>query len=211
LTDEKTRSVTPAGWETIVPYFNHSELSHVNKLAQQAGIVGMAGLPFPEAEPLMMDNGERFFSEYLSWLKEKKPAISPDDLCLCCSCTGTEIQATRPVDWPRFRLDGPSNVLVAEEEQQQQTQQQETPQNKTNVICPLPTNPFLINMTPSPGWFMVPSAPVMWINPYMMPHTNWNHCCRKHKECCSQLDRRGRPPHDDGCRFKARNNSNIIK
>jgi len=52
LTDENTRAVTPAGWETTLPYFNNSELQWVNRSAQQAGIVGATKLPFPNAEIL---------------------------------------------------------------------------------------------------------------------------------------------------------------
>ena len=39
LTDENTlRSKTPTGWETVVSYFNHSELSYTNDLAMAAGV-----------------------------------------------------------------------------------------------------------------------------------------------------------------------------
>jgi len=38
LTDENTRALTPAGWETVPDCFNHSELDHVNKIVRSAGI-----------------------------------------------------------------------------------------------------------------------------------------------------------------------------
>jgi len=172
MTDENTRTVTPAGWETIPPHYNHSELEHVNKLAQQAGIVGMTRLPFPEVEPLLMDNGERFFSEYLSWMKEENPQQSPDDLCLCSTCTGTETNEQTMKERPeRFRVDGPSNVLA---EQQQQTRlQHEGTQNKiTNVVSPPGAMPIPAYAHQSPGqWFTVQSPPMLWINPY-----TWYRC-----------------------------------
>jgi len=123
MTDANTRAVTPAGWETVLPYFNHLELQHTNKLAQQCGILSATKLPFPEAETLLPDNGERFFSAYLTWLKNKKPQQGPDDLCLCSACTGTENieqEASNPPS-ERFRLDGPSNVVAQQQEQQQIT------------------------------------------------------------------------------------------
>jgi len=49
----------PAGFESVVPYFNHSELWHVNEIAATAG----CDIPFPHAEVLPEDNGERFFSD----------------------------------------------------------------------------------------------------------------------------------------------------
>ena len=58
MTLEKTkRSAIPATWEKIVPYWNHSELTYVNKLATAVGCPP----PFPKAETLNNDTGERFF------------------------------------------------------------------------------------------------------------------------------------------------------
>jgi hypothetical protein len=53
--DDKTlleRSKTPAGWETVVSYFNHTELNYVNELALSAG-VGKDNLPFQNVECLV--------------------------------------------------------------------------------------------------------------------------------------------------------------
>ena len=46
-----------AAWEKVVPYFNHSELWHINNMAESLGCKH----PFPDAETLVPDNGERFF------------------------------------------------------------------------------------------------------------------------------------------------------
>jgi len=131
---------------------------------------------------------------------------------LCSTCTGTETNEQTMKERPeRFRVDGPSNVLA---EQQQQTRlQHEGTQNKiTNVVSPPGAMPIPAYAHQSPGqWFTVQSPPMLWINPYMVPMPNWNHCCRKHQQYCSRLDRRGRPPHDDGCPFKIRNTNSILK
>jgi len=88
LTDENTRALTPSGWETVPDYFNHSELDYVNKLARSAGIQSDQE-PFKFVEPLPFDNGERFFSEHLAWLKDTKPKNDENDMCLCHRCCGT--------------------------------------------------------------------------------------------------------------------------
>ena len=68
MTDENTtRSVTPAGWETAVDHFNHSELECINELAR---MTGASTIPFRNTEPLPPDKGERFFSEHLAWIRE---------------------------------------------------------------------------------------------------------------------------------------------
>jgi len=186
LIDENTRQKIPAAWETVVSFFNHSELWYVNDLATAAGVTAM---PFPNAEQLQPDNGERFFSEYLKWLKDEQPKNDADDLCLCCTCTGK----TRPADTPTtstttinpIKLTGPSNVMA--------------------------TTQFAAAPAPQPFYAPTP-LPVVWINPYMVPFNNWNHwnyCCRKYREHCCRTDRRGRPPHDNGCRFKIKTISNV--
>jgi len=46
LTDENTGKKMSATWETVVSYFNHSELTHINTLAAAAGL----DTPFPNAD-----------------------------------------------------------------------------------------------------------------------------------------------------------------
>jgi len=208
MTDANTGAVTPAGWETVLPCFNHSKLQHAINLAQQCGMISATKLPFLEAETLLPDNDERFFSAYLAWLKNKKSQQGLDDSCLCSACTGTENieQEASNSNSPSesFRLDGPSNVIAQQQEKQQRTHVVSPP---GNWQPPLPTHAC---QSPSPR-FAVPSAPMMWINPHMVPHLNWNHCCRKHKEHCGRMDGRGRPPHDDRCPFEVRNSNNTTK
>ena len=86
LTDENTqRSKIPAAFEAVVPFFNHTELRHINQLAIDAG-VSNGCVPFTNVEPLPPDNGERFFSEYLSWMRKAKPTYDENDQCRCEYC-----------------------------------------------------------------------------------------------------------------------------
>jgi len=62
------RRKVPAMFETMVPFFNHTELHCVNQLAISAG-ASPQNVPFQRLETLPPDNGERFFSECLTWLR----------------------------------------------------------------------------------------------------------------------------------------------
>jgi len=89
LTDEKTsrvlRSKIPAAFEDIVSFFDHTELHYVNQIALDAGTT-QSLLPFQKLETLPKDSGERFFSEYLTWMKQAKPKCDINDHCMCSSC-----------------------------------------------------------------------------------------------------------------------------
>jgi hypothetical protein len=80
------RRKMPAPWETVVPYFNHSELHWVNQLARKTGV---QKVPFVSVKALPEDNGERFFSEYLQWMKVATPKFDAQDQCLCLQCEAT--------------------------------------------------------------------------------------------------------------------------
>ena len=84
------RKKIPAGWDKAVPYFNHSELWHINMLAAAVN----CSYPFPNAEILPPDNGERFFSEYLTdtipTLKNYRHGEMDECLCHGCTTTTTE-------------------------------------------------------------------------------------------------------------------------
>jgi len=97
LTPENTaeRSKIPAAFETIVAFFNHSELNHINQIALAAG-VSQRDLPFKKVESLPADNGERFFFEYLVWMKDTNPSNDMHGRCLCKLC-GTAPGATAPL------------------------------------------------------------------------------------------------------------------
>jgi len=71
LTLENTteRIKIPAACESVLPFFNHTELAHINKIATDAGMP-IDDVPFKNVEPLPPDNGERFFSEYITHMKE---------------------------------------------------------------------------------------------------------------------------------------------
>jgi len=91
MTDAEARKKTPVGWDQVVPCFKHSELWCVNNMAASVG----CALPFPQAEVLPPDNGERFFSEYLtvtlpSLKGNKKPGELGECLCDCCSATSRD-------------------------------------------------------------------------------------------------------------------------
>jgi len=178
-TDEKTRRKTPAAWETVARHFNHSELKWINTLAISAGV---NNVPFPDAEPLSKDNGERFFSEHLLWLKNHKPKCDADDMCLCFACAGTQPPAAETISLPQKNTMreaiGPSNVTT--------------------------TAPPAAPQQLQPTMWFPPPLPVMWINPCVIPfsHQDWTICCQKHRECCCRMDRRGRPPHSNSCPLK---------
>jgi len=201
LTDENTRALTPAGWETIPDHFNHSELDYVNKLARSAGITQE---PFPNLETLQPDNGEKFFSRYLSWLQETRPSISNTDMCLCsmCSVPTPQIQTqtnviTQTNAVEKTVANEPTNVTDAT------TTTQPTPQTPAATAPNVQNDVTRNGAHQSSNWFTAPTQP-LWLNLYFVPWPNWNHCCQKYKECCFRLDRRGRPPHDNGCHFEAK-------
>ena len=86
LTPENTaRKKIPAACESVVCFFNHSELAYINSIAIQAG-ASKDNLPFPSLETLPPDNGERFFSECLDWMKTTKPRNDDLGRCLCTDC-----------------------------------------------------------------------------------------------------------------------------
>ena len=81
--DDKSAPVT---WQKEVSLKNHSKLAYINKLAKEAGA---DDLPFEWVKPLLEDNGERFFSEYLKQRKEIQEQYTKhpdDDQCPCSKC-----------------------------------------------------------------------------------------------------------------------------
>lgn len=206
------RKKIPSSWETVLGYFNHTELQHINRLANAAGVTQV---PFDNTETLQPDNGERFFSEYLSWMKDTKSKTDLNDMCLCTSCQpiNKEItQETRAACMPTPRIDaidaGPSNVSNVA-----------PPPRETAAATTATPTVQIVAQHQMQAWaptFMAPPLP-MWINPYMAPPVaacqHWQMCCRKHSEYCMREDRRGRPPHNIRCRFRrlAVKDNNSIK
>jgi len=137
---------------------------------------------------------------------------SERDLCLCSTCCSsttatttrtvtTTTVTTAAIDEPIQETpatDGPSNVPPRDDT---------TQQRMTNATIPTATTPHYNFAAP---WFpVVPPAPMTWTNPHVLPRLNWNLCCQKCRECCGRFDRRGRPPHDNGCHFKVKNKSSV--
>lgn len=85
VSEVSQRKKIPAGWEKVVPHFNHSELWHVNTMAKDVG----CDLPFPKAEVLPDDNGERFFSEHMTITMPSLKGIKHGEFgqCLCALCS----------------------------------------------------------------------------------------------------------------------------
>ena len=88
-----SRRKIPAAWEKVLPYFNHSELQYINQLAKQ---LGLQDVPFPMAEVLPEDNGERFFSEYMAVLKNVC-RFDGSGVCVCQRCKGKATRSIPPV------------------------------------------------------------------------------------------------------------------
>ena len=90
-----SRKKIPAAYESVVAFFNHSEIVHVNRVAAAAGMPTHK-LPFQNIETLPPDNGERFFSEYVVWLNNTKTQYYPQSRCLCGVCYPLPMTTGRP-------------------------------------------------------------------------------------------------------------------
>ena len=186
------RAKIPAAWETVVPFSNHTELAYINSLATEAGHSN--AVPFPNAEPLLEDNGERFFSEYLTWLKETKPKQDENDMCLCLVCQPSSTASPPPIP--------------------QQKKPPPTIYNNNNHIAPPSNVPALgtaivrAAQRPPPVPPMPPPFP--WINPYLLPPAGWGFCCLPYRSYSLREDRRGCPPHDRRCPNRRKKSSSAI-
>lgn len=104
------RKKIPAAFESIISFFNHLELEYVNRMAINAGI-SLDDIPFRWVEPLPPDNGERFSSEYLTWMRATKPQYDlQQSQCLCKLC-GT---ATKIVPQQHRQKEQPMEPMVRE-------------------------------------------------------------------------------------------------
>ena len=87
LNSQQRNKNMPAAWEGVVSHWNHCELAFINKLAVRCG----AKKPFDYVEDLPDDNGERFFSEYLSIqteIQQQWPLqFFHNDHCPCNGCS----------------------------------------------------------------------------------------------------------------------------
>jgi hypothetical protein len=210
-TSIEERRKMPSAWETVPPYHNHTELSWINEMAKQVG-VPPDKLPFPKAEPLSQDTGERFFSEYLDWIQKTKPQVDADDRCLCHLCEGgnsqpfkeSSVEASEVAfvdtskDWREDTVEistEATNTLTAT-----------TPNTQTNNLPP-PQQQYPSQPMPVP-YFVAPPYPPWFVSPTVMPQ---RYCCNRYRQWLNQPKRRGRPPHEWNCIVKLTIKSNKNK
>jgi len=88
LLDPEYRKNIQAGWDRVVPCFNHSELWHINRMAHAVD----CSHPFPHAEVLPEDNGKRFFSEHLTVTIPSLQNARHGEFgeCVCNDCRGNK-------------------------------------------------------------------------------------------------------------------------
>ncbi len=133
----------PSHWETVVSYFNHCELKHINALAVELGLEP----PFDYVEDLPDDTHERFFSEYLDILKEirhKFPIQQQDTRCCICDRCSNDPEQERPnptataVAHPMETQQQPNSATTANSSDQPQLSQptQATPQTNMQNVAP---------------------------------------------------------------------------
>ena len=188
------RKRMPSGYDKIPPYFNHSELWYINNMAAAVGIKA----PFPYAERLPNDTGERFFSEYLTVNKPTMQKYNELDFCLCSLCTVLSVNLQKPA----AALPNVSKPNVASLSTTIPSQSMPST-NHTNTNTSMPS----ITMPPPPPplpWYqpilpqLPPQPPMLPLPFYFLPQSvEPVHCCRRYASWCTR--RLGRPPHDDWC------------
>jgi len=202
------RSETPASWEKIVPFWNHAELGYINTLAVEVNCLP----PFPKAERLPKDTGERFFSEYIKGVNPSKERYNGDNFwcSICRKIIGKTKQppaspvATTNSEQPTASLPAavhqPNNVDVV-------VNNNTTVERVETVPAPTPTP----TPTPTPQIFSqlfqcqqfqpwMPMLPMFYVPPLVA-------CCGKYMVWLTT--RKGRPPHERHCgsRTSSRTNS----
>ena len=203
LENPSERSRMPAAWERVVPHWNHSELMFINQMAVELG--GTA--PFPRAEPLPPDNGERFFSECMTTVNPMHQQHGNlHDECLCAICTkiytdkhGDTTHLDKPPAGPAIG-DHIAHKPAAVHQQQAHAV---VPTNRTaSMPTPQPT--------PQPTFCQQPfwQMPILPMPFFFMPPPPAA-CCAK---CCNwkTSKRKGRPPHDHHCRNRGTSNFKCI-
>ncbi|CAJ1917928.1 unnamed protein product [Cylindrotheca closterium] len=82
--DPKLRKKIPTAFHRAPHYTNHLRLAFINNLAKEAGIIGNV---HSRVEELPADNGERFFSEYLTQqLARESSGVLYDEKTKRCKC-----------------------------------------------------------------------------------------------------------------------------
>jgi len=85
------RQKIPGAFESVLSYFNHTELEYINQLAIDAGM-SPNNVPFRTIQKLPQDTRERFFSECLDWKRATNPRNNLPGQCLCQICTTTTME-----------------------------------------------------------------------------------------------------------------------
>jgi len=197
LQNPDMRRVIPGAWDRVLPHFNHAELCHINKIAADVN----CGLPFPNAETLPVDNGERFFSEHLKSVKPLSMKYNNMDECLCASCaiTITDIANCEPTVPVPNQLHMP---LAQTEKATAIVAQQKSPPTEPTPPAPVPmaiSTPPVANW--QGNWLPIQSMPMPM---YYAPSAA---CCGRYWQW--QRHRKGRPPHDLHCQTRTTSSSAV--
>jgi len=207
---KEDRKKIPAAWEKVVPFFNHTELSFVNDMAKSVG----CKIPFPHAEALVPDNGERFFSLYITSTLPSIKSIKqgPVGECLCKSCTAITT-TTSPQEPTLTTKKPPNNESVNNNKRQEAAAVSVTPPAMTNrrkipinrqtrqpTQCAVAKSPNYIQPMPpayqQAFWYTPQFIPLQYQLPFYANPIQ-TACCGKYAEWMNR--RQGRPPHHPLC------------
>jgi hypothetical protein len=191
----------PVSWERVLPFSNHSKLQYINQMAMVVG--GAAVVPFPNAEILPKDNGERFFGEYLVQQKAMVQKYDANDRCCCIACytaiamtpgppAGNSNNARQVTTMTRTTVNTTTiaNTQNGNSNHRQQSRQRVTTTTitETRRAPAQPVQPVQPPILPAPMFFMpqmLRPAPQL---PCCLPYWQW---------LCSRTA--GRPPHHPLC------------
>ena len=149
------KRTTPAHFEDIPPFSDHSLLSFINSEARRCGLPDL----FSNVTPINPDNGEVFLAKYFEEQMVRNRTTGQDSItsmCLCADCSGSD-EVIR-------------NVPSKNDEEQQQEQQNSLvlvnqDQNSPVPIQPQNLIPFL-NFNPTfyntPRMVMPPTIDALW-------------------------------------------------
>ena len=205
------RKKMPAGWEKVVPFYNQTELWYVNNAAQKVG----CPLPFPAAEQLQPDNGERFFSQHMETLKQIGSSRGENDECLCDLCNNATTAASSMQQPPQKENATAPTTVVAHppppttttnpnRAERCTTPTAKAPQQRiakpdahrrvgAPAVTPQPPLPPTFPMIAPQPFVHHPPLHFYCVSPVTLPPV----CCSKYKEWLN--NRVGRPPHHPLC------------
>ena len=210
----EARKRIPAGWEKVLPYFNHSELQCVNRLAQKI----LLPPPFPNAEPVPQeDNGERFFSKYVTVVRPLTNRYDENEMCICQTCLtrNKDKHASFPIVRDKDDVVEPTptktfdiaNVAAVDTDRHQAG----PPHQRCTQITSNRNNSIITNTTMyQPVQFMAGAMShfqLPWGAQLFCPMPPTTNCFYPPAPCCHKCSvwltkRVGRPPHDDHCQVR---------